>query len=105
MTTHGSVLRSPASSLAVISTSVIGSLSVEVVGGLGWTGASRLRQHLAQLFGGGGDDGDEVGLAKPALRAMALEITARAAVEHRRMRGCDAGVACAQPKRDHPAPV
>src|SRR5262249_27992618 len=104
--THGSFLTSSASSLAEISTSVIGSLSVEVVGGLGWTlETSGLRQYLAKLLGGRRDDGDEIGLAEPSLRAMALDITARAAVEHRGMRGGDTGISGTQTKRDDLAPI
>src|SRR6266851_343906 len=45
------------------------------------------RQHLAKLLGGGGDDGDEIGFAEPALGAVALEVAARAAMEHRGLRG------------------
>src|SRR5258708_17039094 len=33
------------------------------------------RQHLAKLLGGGGDDGDKIGVAEPALGAAALEGT------------------------------
>src|ERR1019366_8757622 len=62
---------------------------------------SALRQHLAKLFGGRRHDGDEIGLAKPALAAVALQISARAAGKHRRMRGGDARLARAQPKRHH----
>ena len=62
-------------------------------------------QHLAKLLGGGGDDGDEIGFAQPALGAMALQVTARAAMEHCRMRGRDAGVAEAQPQRHDAAPI
>jgi len=39
-------------------------------------------QHLAKLLGGGGDDGDEIGFAEPALGAMALQVAARAAMKH-----------------------
>src|SRR6185369_15024680 len=51
-----------------------------------WLGRSEIPlvlvagQHLAKLLGGGGDDGDEIGFAEPALGAMALEVTARAAM-------------------------
>src|SRR5262245_47536196 len=108
--THGSFLMNSASSLAEINTSVIGSLSVEVVDGLGWTlelgfGNSGLRKHLAELFGGGCHDRDEIGFAHPPLRTMALQIAARAAMKHRGMRRRDAGVPRAQAKGDDPAPI
>src|SRR3954466_12070331 len=105
MTTQGSFLTRSASSPAVIRTSVMAGLSCL------WLRSgsnrnlfrdhpiSRIRQHLAQLLGGGRDDGDEIGLAKPALGAMAFEVSARAAMEHRRMRGGDGGIAHAQPER------
>src|ERR1700756_4219961 len=103
--TQGSFLVSSASSLAEISTSVIGSLSVEVVGG-GWTGRnSGVREHLAELLGGGRHDRDEIGFTQPPLDTMALQISARAAMKHRGMRCCDAGVACAQTKGDDLAPI
>ena len=62
-------------------------------------------QHLAKLLGGGSDDGDEIGLAKPALDAVALQVTARPAMKHRRMRGCDARVAEPQTQRDDAPPI
>src|SRR6478736_2911860 len=105
MITHGSFLISSARSLAVIRTSVMAGLSC-----CGWCSrgesdaASELRQHLAKLLCGGGDDGDEIGFAKPALGAVALQVTARAAMEHRRVRGCDGSVAEAQAQRDDAAP-
>src|SRR3979409_2460657 len=43
-------------------------------------------QHLAKLLGCRRYDGDEIGLAKPALGAMALQVTARATMQHRRAR-------------------
>src|SRR6267142_3303999 len=66
---------------------------------------SGVLQHLAKLLGGRSDDGDEVGLAKPALGAMALQVTACAAMKHRRMRRRDARLAGFQPKRDDAAPI
>src|SRR6185369_5169104 len=95
MMTHGSFVRNSASSPAVIRTSVMAGLSCCVVAGLVETeipSALVAGQHLAKLLGGGRDDGDEIGFAKPALRAMALQVAARTAMEHRRMRGGDAGV-------------
>src|ERR1700730_2308947 len=95
MTTQGSFFKNSASSLAEIRTSVMAGLSC--FGGC-WLGSIRnplvlvACQHLAKLLGGGSDDGDEIGFAKPALGAMALQVAARAAVEHRRMRSRDAGV-------------
>src|SRR6478736_324107 len=106
MITHGSFLISSARSLAVIRTSVMAGLSC-----CGWCSrgesdaASELRQHLAKLLCGGGDDGDEIGFAKPALDAMTPEVAARAAMKHRRMRGRDRGVAKAQAQRHNAAPV
>ena len=50
-------------------------------------------QHLAKLLGGGRDDGDEIGFAKPALGAMALQVAARPTMKHRGMRGRDRGIA------------
>src|SRR6476660_4038108 len=108
MMTHGSFLRNSASSPAVIRTSVMAGLSCFVVAGWVETEiplALVAGQHLAKLLGGGGDDGDEIGFAEPALRAMAFEVTARAAMEHRRMRGRDAGVAEAQAKRYDAPPI
>src|SRR5260364_289414 len=122
MMTHGSFLTSSASSPAVIRTSVMAAspvawLLVLVVPNLFEHDlfgkpvpafpdhASAVRQHLAQLLGGGRDDGDEIGFAKPALGAVAHQVAARAAMEHRRMRDRDAGIADAQPQRDDPAPV
>src|SRR6266568_7723219 len=107
MTTHGSFLRNSASSPAVVSTSVMAGLSCS------WVAVrvepkilfSIAGQHLAKLLGGRRDDGDEIGFAEPALGAMALQVTARAAVEHRRVRRRDAGVAKPQAKRDDAAPI
>src|SRR6202158_6181822 len=65
---------------------------------------SGLRQHLAKLLGCRSHDCDEVGLAKPALDAMALQVTARAAMKHRRMSGGDAGIAEVQAKRQDATP-
>src|SRR3989442_5959330 len=107
MMTLGSFVRNSASSPAVMRTSVMAGLSCFVVAG--WSVGNPLvlvaGQHLAKLLGGGGDDGDEIGLAEPALGAVALQVAARAAMEHRRMRGRDAGVARAQPQRNHAPPV
>src|SRR5947208_14193710 len=108
MMTQGSFLRNSASSPAVIRTSVMAGLSCSMVAG--WVESEIpsvliAGQHLAKLLGGGGDDGDEIGFAQPALRAMALQVAARAAMEHRRMRGRDAGIAEAQAKRDDAAPI
>src|SRR6185436_18339228 len=100
MMTLGSFLRNSASSPAVIRTSVMAGLSCFVVAGWVETEiplALVTGEHLAKLLGGGRDDGDEIGFAKPALRAMALQVSTRTAMKHRRMRGGDAGVACAQP--------
>src|SRR5882762_4807905 len=66
---------------------------------------SGVLQHLAKLLGGRSDDGDEVGLAKPALGAMALQVAAGSAMKHRRMSGRDARLAGFQPKRDDAAPI
>src|SRR6185369_14443472 len=108
MMTHGSCLRNSASSPAVIRTSVMAGLSCFVVAG--WVETDILLalvagKHLAKLLGGGSDDGDEIGFAEPALGAMALEVAARAAMEHRRMRRRDAGVANPQPQRDDAPPI
>src|SRR5438132_2606964 len=107
MMTLGSFVRNSASSPAVMRTSVMAGLSCFVVAG--WSVGNPLvlgaGQHLAKLLGGGGDDGDEIGFAEPALGAMAFEVAARAAMEHRRMRGCDAGVAEPQSQRHDTAPV
>src|SRR5882757_7672030 len=105
MMTHGSLAMSPASSPAVIRTSVMAASPVYGCSLGGPELPSRLRQHLAQLLGGGRHDGDEIGLAQPPLGAMTLEVAARAAMEHRRMRHRDAGIADPQPQRDDPAPV
>src|SRR4051812_46939158 len=108
MMTLGSFLRNSASSPAVIRTSVMAGLSCFVVAGWVETEiplALVAGQHLAKLLGGGSDDGDEIGFAEPALGAMALEITARAAMEHRRMRGRDAGVAEPQAKGYDATPI
>src|SRR5882724_1959117 len=111
MTTLGSFFKNSASSPAEISTSVMAGLSCFVVASWGRSEILWVRlvliscQHLAKLLGGGGDDGDEIGFAKPALGAMALQIAARAAMEHRRMRGRDAGVAETKPQRHDAAPV
>src|SRR3954467_8975453 len=104
MMTHGSFVRNSASSPAVIRTSVMAGLSCFVVAGWGRSEIPLVLvagQHLAKLLGGGGDDGDEIGFAKPALGAMALQVAARPAMEHRRMRGRDAGVAEPPAKRDN----
>src|SRR5437899_9383405 len=108
MMTHGSFLRNSASSPAVIRTSVMAGLSCFMVAG--WVESEIplvlvAGQHLAKLLGGGGDDGDEIRFAEPALRAMALQVAARAAMKHRRMRSRDAGVARAQAKRHHAPPI
>src|ERR1700676_892629 len=115
MITHGSLDASSASSPAEIRTSVMAGLSFSVVTSQGrseilflnsslvWN--SGFGQHLAKLLGGRRDDGDEIGLAQPALGAMAPEIAARAAMKHRRMRGRDAGLADVQPERNHAAPI
>src|SRR6266581_7033192 len=66
---------------------------------------SAVLQHLAKLLGGRSDDGDEVGLPKPALGAMALQVTAGSAMKHRRMGGRDTRLASLQAKRDDAAPV
>src|ERR1700733_16299255 len=92
MITQGSLAVRSASSLAVIRTSVMAGLSCSVVEGWGRSKNSFFKtqvqisdvlEHLAKLLGGRSDDGDEVGLAKPALGAMALQIAAGAAVKHR----------------------
>src|SRR5215213_344184 len=107
MTTHGSFVRNSASSPAVIRTSVMAGLSCCVVAG--WSikdpSAFVAGQHLAKLLGGGGDDGDEIGFAQPALGAMAPQVPARAAMEHCCMRRRDAGIAEAQPQRHDTAPI
>src|SRR6476620_7153425 len=108
MTTHASFVRNSASSPAVIRTSVMAGLycfcgcggveteiPLAVVAG----------QHFAKLLGGGGGDRAEIGFAQPALRAMAFEVTARAAMEHRRMRGRDASLAEPQAKCDDATPI
>src|SRR5258706_14536184 len=66
---------------------------------------SGVLQHLAKLLGCRSDDGDEVSLAKPALHTMALQVTARTAMEHRRMRGSDARLAEIQAKLDDLTPI
>src|SRR6266702_5810406 len=109
MTTHGSFLRSSVSSPAVISTSVMAGLSCS------WVAVrvepkilffrSVAGQHLAQLLGGGRDDGDEIGFAEPALGAMAPQVAARAAMEHRRVRRRDAAISKPQSERDDAAPI
>src|SRR6266702_3458454 len=66
---------------------------------------SAVLQHLAKLLGCRSDDGDEVGLAKPALGAMALQVAAGSAMKHRRMSGRDTCIAGLQAKRDDAAPV
>src|SRR5882672_12580564 len=109
MTTHGSFFRSSVSSPAVINTSVMAGLSCFWVAVRVEREILCLRsiagQHLAKLLGGGRDDGDEIGFAKPALGAMALQVAARAAMKHRRMRGRDAGVAKPQAERYDAAPI
>src|ERR1700682_3684114 len=62
-------------------------------------------QHLAKLLGCRRYDGDEIGLAKPALGAMALQITARATMQHRRVGGSDRRLADLQAKLDDAAPI
>src|SRR2546429_9738744 len=108
MMTLGSFFKNSASSPAVIRTSVMAASPVFVV-------AVRVEQkpllrsalgkHLAKWLGGGRDDGNEIGFAKPALGTVTPEVTARAAMEHRRMRGRDAGISQPQPKRDDAAPI
>src|SRR5882757_11094398 len=66
---------------------------------------SGVLQHLAKLLGCRSDDGDEIGLAKPALGAMALQVTAGSAMKHCRMSGRDTRLAGLQAKRDDAAPV
>src|SRR6267142_3652849 len=66
---------------------------------------SGVLQHLAKLLGCRSDDGDEIGLAKPALCAMALQIAAGPAMKHRRMCSRDARLAGLQAKRDDAAPI
>src|ERR1700680_4033221 len=123
MITHGSLEVRSASSPAEIRTSVMAGLSFFTVAvrvdpktcskltcasSLFQVHLQNLRgvlQHLAKLLGGGGDDRDEVSLAQPALGAMALDVTAGAAMKHRRMRGGDAGLADVQAKRHDPTPV
>src|SRR5215470_1602086 len=108
MITHGSFLISSVRSLAVIRTSVMAGLSCCCGGsavGVVRNAPSKLRQHLAKLLGGGSDDGDEIGFAKPALGAVALQIAPRAAMEHRGMRSRDRGIAKPQTQRDDAAPV
>src|ERR1700689_327320 len=96
MTTHGSLPVSSASSLAEIRTSVMA--ASPVFGGWG-SKTSHVRQHLSQLLGGGRNDGNEIGFARPALGGVALQVTARAAMEHGGMRCGDAGLTRTQPKR------
>src|ERR1700710_3109108 len=102
MTTLGSFFKNSASSPAEISTSVMAGLSCYVVAS---GGAIRnplvliASQHLAKLLGGGGDQGDEIGLPQPALCEMALKVAAPAGMEHRRMRGGDAGITETKPQR------
>src|SRR5258706_10662319 len=108
MITHGSLDVSSASSPAEIRTSVMSGLSCLVVAVRVDPKSfqnSRIRQHFAKLFGCRGYDCDEVGLAEPALDAMALEVTARAAMKHRRMSGRDACLADVQAKRQHTPPI
>src|SRR5262249_54551498 len=76
-----------------------------VEGSSGKSWRSGLRQHLAKLLCRRRHDGDEIGLAQTSLHAVALEVAARPTVEHRGMRGPDAGVACAQSKRNDLAPI
>src|SRR5436190_23170683 len=97
MMTQGSFFRSSVSSRAVINTSVMAGLSCSWVA-VGVEPKNSLPrsiagQHLAKLLGGGGYDGDEIGFAEPALGAVALQVAACAAVEHRRVRRRDAGIA------------
>src|ERR1700761_514810 len=105
MMTHGSFAENSASSLAEIRTSVMA--ASPVYGCESWLGSrtSHVRQHLAQLLGGGRYDGDEIGFAKPALGAVAHQVAARAAMKHRGMCSSDACVARTQAQRDHLAPV
>src|SRR2546430_17359315 len=96
MMTHGSFLRNSASSPAVIRTSVMAGLSCFMVAG--WVESEIplvlvSGQHLAKLLGGGGDDGDEISFAGPALGAMALQVAAPPAMGHPRIRSRDNGVA------------
>src|SRR5258708_32612938 len=107
MTTLGSFLRNSASSPAVIRTSVMAGLSCFVVAGWGRSEIPLVLvagQHLAKLLGGGRDDGDEIGFAKPALGTMALQVAARTAMEHRRVRGRDAGIPEPQAQRGDAPP-
>src|SRR6185436_1852078 len=108
MTTHGSFLRNSASSPAVIRTSVMAGLSCCVVAGWCRNGNPLVLvtgQHLAKLLGSGRNDRNKISFAKPALRAVALQVAAGAAMEHRRVRGGDAGVAEPQPQRHHAPPI
>src|SRR5487761_2437200 len=108
MMTHGSLEASSASSPAEIRTSVMAASPV-----LWWklgsirspSQNSHVCQHLAQLLGCGRDDGDEIGFANPPLGAMAHQVTARAAVKHRRMGSRDAGIAGLQAQVDDVAPI
>src|SRR5438270_14060249 len=113
MTTHGSFFKRSASSLAEIRTSVMAGLSC-FLGLQLWSirnpvgaGAehSGVLQHLAELLGGGRDDGDEVGLAQATLDAVTFQVAARAAMKHRRMCGGDAGLAQPQAQCHDAAPI
>src|ERR1700681_1821844 len=109
MITHGDLDARSASSPAEIRTSVMAGLSCSVVGGRvdpksfckAHIQNSGFLQHLAKLLGCRRYDGDEVGLAKPALGAMALQVTARGTMQHRCVRGSDRGLADLQPKLDN----
>src|SRR6201987_2053919 len=103
--THGSLVTSSASSLAEIRTSVMAASPVLCCDPAVWSKTSHVCQHLAQLLGGGRDDGDEIGFSEPALGAVAPQVTASAAVEHGRVRSRHARFACAQPKGDNLAPI
>src|SRR3979490_718238 len=105
MMTVGSVFIIEASSVAEIRTAVMANLHRCD----GWKAilclnVSPLRlsalvigQHLLQLLGGGRDDGHEIGFAQAPLGAMALEVAARAAMEHGGVGGGDACFAGPEP--------
>src|SRR5258708_33524858 len=67
--------------------------------------SSNVLQHLAKLLRCRSYNCDEVGLAKPALHAMAPQVTARAAMKHRGVSSSDAGLADVQSERKHAAPI
>src|ERR1700692_1238754 len=62
-------------------------------------------EHLLELLDRRRDDGDEIGLAQAPLRRAVGDIAARAAMEHRGMRGRDGRFASCKPRLDHGAPV